>query len=249
MAVVIKMIGGAKKSFPTDPISMDCSGVDVSRMLELLAEAKPPDTPPLDTKNMLVAINGADSSSLDGRSTILRDGDQVAIIPVIHGGSDAAWFSVSGTPAAAVRVSGSAAAIDSLRSSFPTLSIQAISDRFVLNESHMRRILEISVESQRRGILLSDKLETDVLLRLAGTRQIAEAIRAAGSGRHGDVVVVAVGSRPDLLDLVKYLAPDTLPFPSGESRAFLEGSFGISRAALGGGHALDEILAERASVL
>jgi ThiS family. len=34
----------------------------------------------------LIAINGSDSSAMNGKDTIVRNGDIVSIIPVIHGG-------------------------------------------------------------------------------------------------------------------------------------------------------------------
>ena len=243
------MFGGAKKSFPAGSVSLECAGVTVAQLLEILAESKPTDTPPLDTKNVLVAVNGADSSSLDGRSTVLRDGDDVSIIPVIHGGSDVIQFKISGTSILALCIPGDSASLDELRLAFPALRIQAVSERFVLSESHLRRILEVSVESERRGVMLSSKIETDMLLRLAGTTQIAEAIRTAGTDPRRNVVVIAMGSPAALLPLSGHLASKIRPFPSGNHRAFLERHFGVTSKHLETGHSLEDMLVECASVL
>ena len=47
----------------------------------------PQNMPQLDVKNMLIAINGIDSSTLGGLTTVIKDGDVISIIPVIHGGN------------------------------------------------------------------------------------------------------------------------------------------------------------------
>lgn len=247
--IVVKMLGGAKKSFPAGTINFDCAGTTVAHLLDTLVESKPADTPVLDTKNILVAINGADSSSLDGRSTVLQDGDEVSIIPVIHGGSSAVWFEVRGISVMAICVSGDSVNLDKLRIDFPAIRIQAVARPFVLGESHLRRILEISVESERRGVMISSKVETDTLLRLAGTTQITEAIRMAGSGSSQEIVVIAMGDPPVLRKLSDHLSSETRPFPAGEGGVFLKGHFGITDKHLGTGHTLEDILVENASVL
>ena len=247
--IVIKMLGGAKKSFPAGTITLDCAGATVARLLDILAKSKPADTPVLDTKNILVAINGADSSSLDGHATILRDNDEISIIPVIHGGSGAVQFEVQGTSVMAICVRGSSANLDKLRLDFPAIRIQAVARPFVLGESHLRRILEISVASERRKVMLSSKMETDVLLRLAGTTQIAEAIRVAGAGPRHETVVIAAGDPSALQKLLARLSPETRPFPTGEGGAFLMEHFGITDTHLDTGHALEDLLVESASVL
>lgn len=247
--ITVKMLGGAKKSFPAGTITLDCAGTTVAHLLDILAESKPADTPALDTKNILVAINGADSSSLDGRSTVLRDGDEVSIIPVIHGGSGAVWFEVQGISAMAICVPGDSANLDKLRIDFPAIRIQAVARPFVLGESHLRRILEISVESERRGVMISSRVETDALLRLAGTTQIAEAIRMAGAGPSQEIVVMAMGDPPVLRKLSDHLSSEARPFPAGEGDVFLKRHFGITDKHLGTGHTLEDILVENASVL
>jgi MoaD family protein len=36
--------------------------------------------------NVLILVNGKDTSVLDGLETVVKDGDEVVIIPVVHGG-------------------------------------------------------------------------------------------------------------------------------------------------------------------
>ena len=85
--ITIKLIGGAKKSFNSDELKIDKSDISVNTLLELLSVMKPTDTSEIDVENILIAINGSDSSAMNGKDTIVHDGDIVSIIPVIHGGS------------------------------------------------------------------------------------------------------------------------------------------------------------------
>ena len=85
--IAIKLVGGAKKSFDSDQFQIEKSDITVNELLEHLLKIKPNNTSELDVENLLIAINGSDSSAMDGRDTIISDGDVVSIIPVIHGGS------------------------------------------------------------------------------------------------------------------------------------------------------------------
>jgi molybdopterin converting factor small subunit len=38
------------------------------------------------SSNALILVNGKDISVLDGLKTLLRDGDEVTLVPVLHGG-------------------------------------------------------------------------------------------------------------------------------------------------------------------
>ncbi len=241
--VAIEFLGGAKKSFPSGRITLECENMTISDMLHMLIRAKPPDTPSLDTKNILVAVNGADSSSLGGLSAILHDNDRVSIIPVIHGGQ-AVRFEILDTVVSALCVS--SVDLDALRQRFPHAHIQAVSSRHVLGLSHLRRILEVSLESRRRGIMIAKSLESDILLRLAGTTQIAQAIRMTGVVPGMPAVVMAIGPESYIVRLAESLADVTEPFPSDNDQ-FLMGQF--NKAALDAGHALEDLLVERASIL
>ena len=84
--IQVKFLGGAKKSFSTDSIKIEKSNITIQGLLDILLDSKPKNTIEFDEKNILIAINGVDSSALDGKNTILQDNDTVSIIPVIHGG-------------------------------------------------------------------------------------------------------------------------------------------------------------------
>ena len=65
--VTVKFVGGAKKSFSTDQLELDINDVTIEKLLELLLEIQPKNTPTLDTNNILIAVNGADSSTMEGK--------------------------------------------------------------------------------------------------------------------------------------------------------------------------------------
>jgi len=83
--VTIKFVGGAKKSFSTDQLELDIDGVTIEKLLEILLDIKPKNTPTFDTNNILIAVNGADSSAMEGKKTLIKNSDLISIIPVIHG--------------------------------------------------------------------------------------------------------------------------------------------------------------------
>lgn len=243
--ITIRMLGGARKSFPAGTVTLDGDGITVSDLFDMLADCKPPGTPDLDTRNVLVAINGADSSVSGGLSATILDGDRVDIIPVIHGGSPASRFDIGDVSIAALCVPSGAADPDALRRRFAGVRIQSINAEYILDPSHLRRILEISVEAERRGVMLTDRIETDMMLRLVGTTQISEAIGKAGAGAGPDAVVVAMGSAGELDTLCEALSGVAVPFPEYSGEA--PGCFG--RVLVPPGRSLEEMLAERAAVL
>ena len=83
----MKLLGGAKKSFFTDKIVLEKNTSTINELISHLMQIKPKDTLEFDTKNLLIAVNGVDSSALQGYDTKLNDNDEISIIPIIHGGS------------------------------------------------------------------------------------------------------------------------------------------------------------------
>lgn len=253
--IAVRLLGGAKKSFQTDLIYVRRESMTVQELLDHLLSEKPRDAPDLDTENILVAINGADSSALGGRSAIVRAGDTVTIIPVIHGGSPRVRFRLAGRSVEvfSVKHDGDAGPqyLDDLRAAFPKLTIQAVSKRYVLSRSHVQKILAVSLHAKRRNIMLSKKLETDILMRFAGTGQISRAISRAGIGT-GEFLIIAIGPRALLDRLYHALGPGPGRefFTAGER--FLMREFEISKkhlAATSSPAPLEDILAENAAVL
>ena len=70
--------------------------------------------------------------------------------------------------------------IDNLRKKYPKIKFQAISSNFILNLSHLKKILYLSINAEKNNILLSNKIEIDILMRFGLTLQISNAISSAG---------------------------------------------------------------------
>ena len=85
--ITVNFIGGARKSFQTDSLKITQNIDTISEMISHLISKKPENTPDFNGKNLLIAVNGVDSSALAGNNTHLKSGDVVNIIPIIHGGS------------------------------------------------------------------------------------------------------------------------------------------------------------------
>ena len=85
--ITVKFLGGAKKSFSTDHIDIEKNDLTLQQLLDFLIKNIPKNDNKLDVNNLLIAINGIDSSAIDGPLTNLKNGDVISIIPIIHGGS------------------------------------------------------------------------------------------------------------------------------------------------------------------
>ena len=142
--------------------------------------------------------------------------------------------------------------LDNLREKFPKIQLQAVSSKFVLNGSHLKKILSLSLESQKNDVLLSNKLETDILMRFAISKQISAAITLAGIKQKTDFLLIAIGSKSSLDSLYKELSTLTIPLFSKSNEAFLKKSFNISKKQIDSVYSktpLEDILVEKAAVL
>jgi len=143
--------------------------------------------------------------------------------------------------------------LNKLREKYPYLIIQAINSRFILDVSHIKKILALSLYAKKNKTLLSKKIETDILLRFACTTQISYAIKVAGRKPKNDFVIVAMGKKSILdklnSDLISHLNPIPL---SKNNHSFLKKQFKISKkqmSALSSSDPLEDILVEKAAVL
>ena len=255
--ITVKFLGGAKKSFSTPSLSVEKDELTVQQLLDYLILKKPEKTPELDTANILVAINGADSSVMGGKSAILHSGDIVSIIPVIHGGSPRVQFKIGSYNVEVFSLSANknmdTEYLDNLRKQFPKLTLQAISKNFILNKSHIQKILFISIHAKKQNIMLSKKIETDILMRFAGTNQISQAIKQIGLNKKNSFFVIAFGHKSSLDKLHLSLKPQfDSKFFSKNNEKFLIKEFKITKKqiqSIDTKTPLEDILTERAAVL
>ncbi|GEM_PF-123575 len=256
--ITVRLLGGAKRPFLSDKISVDSRGMAVSDLVAYLQRLVQEGRPAFDAKNVLIAVNGVDSSAMQGGRTMLKDGDVVSIIPVVHGGGKSRIsFKVLGYNVELIRIGKKVddpiGFLEGLRKRFPKKVIQGIRAKYILGTQHASRIVEISVAAQRSGTMLSNRVETDMLMRFAGSRQISEAIKKAGLRRGEDSILVVIGRsllpRTFFSEMRGIIKP-ILPYPNNAN--YIKKEFNIPKKELGcliSQNPLEDVLVERSAVL
>jgi molybdopterin converting factor small subunit/tRNA threonylcarbamoyladenosine modification (KEOPS) complex Cgi121 subunit len=256
--ITVKFLGGAKKSYSTDSLTIEANDLTLRDITDYLIKNKPKNDYPLDINNLLIAVNGVDSSAIQGQDTKLKNGDIVNIIPIIHGGSsNRIQFQISGTTAELFKIKTSKQIhvdfLDKLRNKFPNLAIQAIYSKYILSKSHAQKIIFISQMARKNNNLLSKKIETDILLRFAGTTQINEAIKRVGLKQKNSFILISIGSKTSLNRLFVEIKPLLSKDPfSNNNQNFLKKKFNISNKQIDSvlsNSTLEDILVEKAAIL
>jgi len=255
--ILIKLVGGAKKSFLTDELKIDTYDISIQELLDLLLNLKPLSTPTLDIENILIAINGVDSSAMDGKITKIKNNDVVSIIPVIHGGSSKRLiFTISNKLIQVVEIKGqdniTVSFIDDLRNKFPEIKLQAVSSNFILNNYHLKKIISLSVYSDKNNILLSNTFEIDILMRFAISSQISSAITSVGIKQKQNFMLIALGNKKMLDKLYKEIGDITVEIFSKDNTLFLKKYFKITEDQLDvviSKNPIEDILIEKAAIL
>jgi tRNA threonylcarbamoyladenosine modification (KEOPS) complex Cgi121 subunit/molybdopterin converting factor small subunit len=178
--ITIRLLGGAKKAVGKPVVNLDRQYASVSDILDFLTtiSAEPR---LLQRSNLIITLNDVDSASLRGHNTIVKSGDKVTVVPVVHGGVDRIldgyYVSITGVQRI---MHDPGKLVDMLRAQHSNVSIQAVNANSVYGEEHVRGVLRITLEAEKRKIMLTNRCETELLIRLTGTNQIAEAMRRAG---------------------------------------------------------------------
>jgi len=255
--IKVKLFGVAKKSLSADKISIDKNNITISELLDYLQKTKPENTPKLDVNNLLIAVNGVDSSVLDGKTTKLKNDDVVSIIPIIHGGSSKIIFQVSKSFVELLHIelhkTNSVDFLNYLRKKYPNLIIQGVSSKYILSKSHAEKIIKISIEAKNTNNMLSKKLETDILMRFACTPQISKAISRVGIKSKQSFILIIIGKKLNL----KKLYPELKPYINSKNLstnnlAFLKKQFRISKKQMDSVYSikpLEDLLTEKATTL
>ena len=254
--ITVNFTGGARKSFQTDSLEITKNLNSISELITYLISQKPENTPNFDGKNLLIAVNGVDSSALDGNKTLLRSNDVVNIIPIIHGGSKTnVTFTIKNHQVSIFEIKKSNSNKEyllSLRKKFPRLKLQAISSRFILDKEHAKSIIIISINQKLKNQLLSEKIETDLLLRFANTTQINNAIKNVGLSKDHNFILIAIGNKSHLAKLYETISDDLDILFENNNSFFLKKYFKISTQTLNSIESktpLIDILVEKASIL
>ncbi len=86
-------------------------------------------------------------------------------------------------------------------SRFPRLLVQTADQTAASNESFVEMLTAQTTQAMASGNLLARKPEVDLLLRLAGTTQISEAIRDVGARAGSVSLLILVGEENELEEL------------------------------------------------
>lgn len=178
--IAIRLLGGAKKAVGKPAVNLDQPYASISDILDFLTtiSAEPR---LLQRNNLIITLNDVDSASLHGHNTMVKSGDTVTIVTVVHGGMDCMLNSYHLSITGVQRIMHNPGKlVDMLRAQHNNVSIQAVNANSVYGEEHVRGVLRIALEAEKRKIMLTNRCETELLIRLTGTNQIAEAIRRAG---------------------------------------------------------------------
>ena len=83
--ITLKLLGGVKFAIGKNSVVIDKSQSTVKEIIEELKnDAIEPKI--LNEKNLMVSVNGIDSSVTGGKETVIKTGDVITIVTIIHGG-------------------------------------------------------------------------------------------------------------------------------------------------------------------
>ncbi len=90
--------------------------------------------------------------------------------------------------------------INNLRSLYKDTIIQVIDINTVLDEEHIKGIIKQVLEAYERNILISNKIETEILLRVACTNQIHKALEFASAKNNSLAALIIVTKDQTIID-------------------------------------------------
>ena len=254
--ITVNFTGGARKSFETNSLKITQNISTISELIAHLISQKPGNTPVFDGKNLLIAVNGIDSSALDGINTKLNSDDIVNIIPIIHGGSKTnVIFTIKNHQVGLFAIKKSNANKEyllSLRKKYPKLHLQAISSKFILDKEHAKKIITISINKKLKNEILSDKIETDLLLRFSNTTQINDAIKNVGISKSENFILIVIGNKSKIINLNETIYDDLDILFLNNNSNFLKKYFKISNQTINSIDSktpLADLLVENAAIL
>ncbi|MGI0065516.1 MAG: KEOPS complex subunit Cgi121, partial [Nitrosotalea sp.] len=125
--------------------------------------------------------------------------------------------------------------------------------QYVLNVGHVKKTIAISLSAKKADTLLSNKIETDILMRFACTRQIGDAISKIGIKTDTSTMLVILGKKP-LLEKLFHEIEDLLESNvfSKDNSKFIQKEFKITQKELDcviSKTPLEDLLAESSATL
>ena len=83
--IILKLLGGVKFAMGKNSIVIYKPQSTVKEIIEELKNESR-NTQILKEENLLISVNGVDSSVTGGKETVIKSGDVITIVTIIHGG-------------------------------------------------------------------------------------------------------------------------------------------------------------------
>ncbi|HEX2406710.1 MAG TPA: MoaD/ThiS family protein [Nitrososphaeraceae archaeon] len=83
--IILKLLGGVKFAIGKNSLVIDKPYSTVKEIIEELKNESR-NTQILKEENLLISVNGVDSSVTGGKETVINSGDIITIVTIIHGG-------------------------------------------------------------------------------------------------------------------------------------------------------------------
>ena len=83
--ITLQLLGGVRNSLGKNIMQIDKSILTIREILSLLNNSKQKKNT-IDENNLMIALNGVDIEILEGNNTIVRSGDTVTLVTIVHGG-------------------------------------------------------------------------------------------------------------------------------------------------------------------
>lgn len=81
----VKLLGGAKMAVGKDRLEIEKQDAKLHDIVEILRSMSS-NKNIFNSNNLLIVVNGVESSMLGGLDAAVKDGDVISIVPVVHGG-------------------------------------------------------------------------------------------------------------------------------------------------------------------
>ena len=83
--ITLKLLGGVKHAIGNNSIIIDKSLSTLQDIIDEL-QKRSNDKRILNEKNLLISVNGVESSLIGGKDAIIKTGDIITVVTVVHGG-------------------------------------------------------------------------------------------------------------------------------------------------------------------
>jgi tRNA threonylcarbamoyladenosine modification (KEOPS) complex Cgi121 subunit/molybdopterin converting factor small subunit len=227
--ITIRLLGGAKKAVGKPAVDFDRPSASVAEILQFLTGISS-DARLLQPNNLIIAVNGVDSAALQGQGTVAKRGDTVTVVTVVHGGAN---YDLDGNHVSIIGVQkieeDAGKLVDRLRAQHGGVSIQAVNADAVYGAGHALGVLRVTLEAEKRKIMLANKREAELLLRLACTDRISEAMNRAGLKKGAPGCFIAFSKDSEALRRFseqvasEFEVDDSVLEPGREKKAHLAG--------------------------